>query len=133
MHFWGEQSVSHFLYRLSLAGLRGVLGPIPAGIGRAAGYTLDRLPVCRRADWGEQYYSKYVRQGGNGLYGIYLIAWPVIGSVLLVLLCPYLVYLQFLIPLFLQLKQNLFVARINVLSFFGKKSVKFNKTVFWQN
>ncbi len=43
------QSVSHFLYHLSLAGSQGVLEPIPAVIGRAAGYTLDRSPVCHRA------------------------------------------------------------------------------------
>ncbi len=35
---------------LILRGSRGVLELIPAVIGRAAGYTLDRMPVCCRAD-----------------------------------------------------------------------------------
>ncbi len=43
-------SVSHLLYRLSLEGRGGLLEPIPAVIGRGPGYTLDRSPVCRRAD-----------------------------------------------------------------------------------
>ncbi len=39
----------HYLNHLSLEGHRG-LEPIPAGIGREAGYTLDRSPVNHRAD-----------------------------------------------------------------------------------
>ena len=39
----------HFLYRLIRWSGRGGLEPIPAVIGRKAGYTLDRSPVHHRA------------------------------------------------------------------------------------
>jgi len=39
----------HFLYRQSVGRVAGGLEPIPAIIGRKAGYTLDRSPVHHRA------------------------------------------------------------------------------------
>ncbi|MED6280226.1 hypothetical protein CHARACLAT_008570 [Characodon lateralis] len=43
------QSVSHFLYRFFHSGSRGSRCLSPAVYGREAGYTLDWLPVHRRA------------------------------------------------------------------------------------